>query len=155
MEDKAANVTEYSNVTATSLLGHLNCVDLMEQINLDPCFFSLTGPWCLTFYLHLVNISYRTWEIWSLSQGASGTRQGTPWTGCQSIPGHNHIHTRIHTLWTLWTCQSAYHACLWPGGGSRSTRRKPPKQGENIQTLHTQGSGWNPTHSPGSARQTC
>ncbi|XP_053509106.1 uncharacterized protein C3orf14 homolog isoform X3 [Ictalurus furcatus] len=42
-------------------------------------------------------------ETWSLSQGASGTRRGTPWTRCQSIAGHNHTHTHtpIHTLWTL------------------------------------------------------
>ncbi|KAF4089238.1 hypothetical protein AMELA_G00064200 [Ameiurus melas] len=26
---------------------------------------------------------------------------------------HNHIHTPIHTLRTLWTCQSAHHACFF------------------------------------------
>ncbi|XP_053491560.1 uncharacterized protein LOC128614222 isoform X3 [Ictalurus furcatus] len=65
-------------------------------------------------------------ETWSLSQGSSGIRQGTFWSGCQSITGHNHIQIPIHTLRTLWTYQSACHVCLWSGGGNRSTQRKRP-----------------------------
>ncbi|XP_053487062.1 uncharacterized protein map1lc3cl isoform X2 [Ictalurus furcatus] len=67
--------------------------------------------------------------------GSIGHRQDTPWTGCQFITGFNHIHihTPIHTLWTLWTCRSAYHACLWTGGGNRSTRRKPRSMGRTCK----------------------
>ncbi|KAK2831058.1 hypothetical protein Q7C36_016144 [Tachysurus vachellii] len=67
---------------------------------------------------------------------------------------HTHTHTLIHshnhTLRTIFQrCQSTYHACLWTGGGNRSTRRKPPRHGENMQTPHTQGGGGNRTPNPG------
>ncbi|KAK2818200.1 hypothetical protein Q7C36_022133 [Tachysurus vachellii] len=88
------------------------------------------------------------------------SRQDTPWTECQPITGHTHTHTLIHshnhTLRTIiQRCQSTYHACLWTGGGNRSTRRKPPRHGENMQTPQTQGGGGNRTHNPGGVRQTC
>ncbi|KAK2843201.1 hypothetical protein Q7C36_011416 [Tachysurus vachellii] len=86
------------------------------------------------------------------------SRQDTPWTECQPIAGHTHtlIHSHNHTLRTIFQrCQSTYHACLWTGGGNRSTRRKPPRHGENMQTPHTQGGGGNQTPNPGGVRQTC
>ncbi|KAK3573328.1 hypothetical protein QTP86_022710, partial [Hemibagrus guttatus] len=47
------------------------------------------------------------------------------------VPTHRraHTHTLIHSLRTI-------YACLWTGGGNRSTRRKPPRHGENMQTPH-------------------
>ncbi|KAK2839050.1 hypothetical protein Q7C36_013864 [Tachysurus vachellii] len=61
---------------------------------------------------------------------------------------HTHTHTLIHshnhTLRTIFQrCQSTYHVCLWTGGGNRSTRRKPQRHGENMQTPHTQVPGGN------------
>ncbi|XP_017323516.2 tissue-type plasminogen activator isoform X7 [Ictalurus punctatus] len=72
-------------------------------------------------------------EAWSLSQGTWGTSLGTPWMGCQPIAGHNHthIHTLIHTHWTIWKCQSTYNTWRWTGGGNRRT---PPKHWKNMQT---------------------
>lgn len=58
---------------------------------------------------------------WSLSKDAWGTRRGTPWMWCQSIAGHN--DTPVHTQWTLWTCQSTYHACFWTGDMSLDSAR--------------------------------
>ncbi|MCJ8743944.1 hypothetical protein PDJAM_G00100550, partial [Pangasius djambal] len=46
-----------------------------------------------------------------------------------------HNCTSTHTLWTIWKCQTTR---LWTGVGNRSTRRKPPKHRENMQTPHTQ-----------------
>ncbi|KAK2868842.1 hypothetical protein Q7C36_000713 [Tachysurus vachellii] len=69
---------------------------------------------------------------------------------------HTLIHSRNHTLGTIFQrCQSTYHACLWTGGGNRSTRRKPPRHEENMQTPHTQGGGGNRTPNAGDVRQTC
>ncbi|KAF4077940.1 hypothetical protein AMELA_G00193740 [Ameiurus melas] len=50
------------------------------------------------------------------------------------VPIHRRprLHTPIHTLQTFWTHQSAYHACLWTGGGNRSTQRKPPQHGGHV-----------------------
>ncbi|KAF4092156.1 hypothetical protein AMELA_G00017660 [Ameiurus melas] len=77
-------------------------------------------------------------RTWSLSQGESGTRWDAPWTGCQSIAGHTITHTHpLKHHGHFWTRQSACHACLWTGGGNRSTRRKPPQHGENVQSSHT------------------
>ncbi|XP_053536672.1 uncharacterized protein cfap97d2 [Ictalurus punctatus] len=35
----------------------------------------------------------------------------------------------------------AHDACLWTGGGNRSTQRKPPNHRENMQTPHRGGRG--------------
>ncbi|KAF4082506.1 hypothetical protein AMELA_G00152740 [Ameiurus melas] len=66
-------------------------------------------PVCVCVYIFQTAMFHTTQVIvgsrgtWSLSQESWGTRRGTPWTGCQSIAGHNHIHTHtpIHTLRTL------------------------------------------------------
>ncbi|KAF4076033.1 hypothetical protein AMELA_G00225810, partial [Ameiurus melas] len=68
---------------------------------------------------------------WSLSHGASGTRQGTPCTRFQCVCGHNHIHPFIH-----------YGQFSMSGGGNLSTRRKPPQHGgEHANSTHTWPSG--------------
>ncbi|XP_053479205.1 solute carrier organic anion transporter family member 3A1 isoform X2 [Ictalurus furcatus] len=121
---------------------------LFSTLVFGPACGFILGSVCTKFYVDAVFVDTRSQGTWSLSQGASGTRWDTPWTGCQSIAGHNHthVHTTIHTLWT---CQSAYPACLWTGGGNRSTWRKPTQHGENTQTLCTQGSGGNQMPNPG------
>ncbi|KAF4081015.1 hypothetical protein AMELA_G00155920 [Ameiurus melas] len=43
--------------------------------------------------------------------------------------------SHTHTLQTIWSCQSAYNACLWIGGGERSTRRKLPNQTANPRSV--------------------
>ncbi|KAK3563381.1 hypothetical protein QTP86_023323 [Hemibagrus guttatus] len=48
---------------------------------------------------------------------------------------HTHSHSLTH--YRQFRDANAYHACLWTGGGNWSTRRKPPRHGENMQTPHT------------------
>ncbi|KAK3520348.1 hypothetical protein QTP70_023842, partial [Hemibagrus guttatus] len=61
------------------------------------------------------------------------SRQDTPWTECQPIAGHTHPSYTTGNLETPISLES----CLWTVGGNRSTRRKPTKHRENMQTPHT------------------
>lgn len=49
--------------------------------------------------------------------------------------------------------QSAHNACFGTAGGNRSTLKKPPKHGENMQTshIHRAEAGFK----SGGSRQTC
>ncbi|GAA6081097.1 phosphatidylinositol-3-phosphatase SAC1-A, partial [Tachysurus ichikawai] len=69
-------------------------------------------------------------------------RSANPSQGTHTL---SFTHTITHYGQFFQRCQSTYHACLWTGGGNRSTRRKPPRHGENMQTPHTQGGGGNRT----------
>ncbi|XP_053529588.1 MHC class II transactivator isoform X3 [Ictalurus punctatus] len=56
--------------------------------------------------------------------GSMGHKEGDTLEG---MPIHRRAqsHAHSHTTDTFWTRQSDYHACVWTGGGNRSTRRKP------------------------------
>ncbi|KAF4073907.1 hypothetical protein AMELA_G00248550 [Ameiurus melas] len=68
---------------------------------------------------------------WSLSQEASGKRRGTPWTGCQSITGHNHIHTHPFIHYGQFTNLPINLPCM-----SLDWGRKPEYPEETCK-LHT------------------
>ncbi|KAK3557518.1 hypothetical protein QTP70_028342 [Hemibagrus guttatus] len=65
---------------------------------------------------------------------SSGIKAGYTLDG---VPTHGRAHTHSFTTGYLETPISR-EACLWTVGGNRSTRRKPTKHGENMQTPHTQ-----------------
>ncbi|KAK3507739.1 hypothetical protein QTP70_034844 [Hemibagrus guttatus] len=65
------------------------------------------------------------------------SRQDTPWTECQPI-WHSGTHTLSITHYRQFrdTSQPTMHV-FGPGGGNRSTRKKPPRHRDNMQTPHT------------------
>ncbi|KAF4089172.1 hypothetical protein AMELA_G00063740 [Ameiurus melas] len=77
---------------------------------------------------------------WSLSQGASGSRRGTPWTGCQSIAGHNntHTHTYSYTTDTLDTPISLPCMSLDWERKPEYPEETPAARGEHVNSAHTQ-----------------
>ncbi|KAK3554144.1 hypothetical protein QTP70_019067 [Hemibagrus guttatus] len=80
------------------------------------------------------------------------SRQDTPWTECQPIAGRTHSHslTQSHTTDNLEMPINLEYMSL-DRGGNRSTRKKNPRHGENMQTPHTHGRGGNRTPNPGGA----
>ncbi|KAK3538005.1 hypothetical protein QTP70_027326, partial [Hemibagrus guttatus] len=58
------------------------------------------------------------------------------WSANPSQGTHTHTHT--HTTDNLeMPINLPRMFFFWTGGGNRSTQRKPPKHGENMQTPHT------------------
>ncbi|KAF4091748.1 hypothetical protein AMELA_G00040990 [Ameiurus melas] len=68
---------------------------------------------------------------WSLSQGASATRRGTPWTGCQSITGHSYTTDTLDTPISL--------PCMSLDWGRKPEYREetPTARGEHANSAHT------------------
>ncbi|KAK3552824.1 hypothetical protein QTP86_022559, partial [Hemibagrus guttatus] len=70
------------------------------------------------------------------------------------VPTHRRAHTHSHSLTQSHTTDNLEMSinlqCMsLDRGGNRSTRRKPPRHGENMQTPHAHGVGQNRTPNPG------
>ncbi|KAK3554677.1 hypothetical protein QTP70_032666 [Hemibagrus guttatus] len=80
-----------------------------------------------------------------LSQASSGIKAGYTLDG---VPTHLRVHSFTHTITHYVQFRDANQPTMHVFG-NRSTWRKPPRHGENMQTPHTHGGGRNRTPNHG------
>lgn len=117
-------------------------------------------PWFVHFWLSIhppihpsiLCTVYHTqgrWDPGAYPRGLGAQGRGHPGQGANPSQG---TITHIHTLRTIWKCQSAYNTSLhW----RRKQEYQEEKHEEHMQTPHTQGWGGNRAPNPGGLRQTC